>query len=135
MLINKMHKLAILMSRIIDKSITRHKHVAAIIKNGKIIKIRVNNPDLHAETQVIKSYSNPDIVFVIRFENGIFKNSKPCIDCLNNLKKNNVKKIAFSTGNTNLPFVVQNIKYVNTEWKSQLRRNMINPLRHFRTNR
>ena len=125
MLINKMHKLAILMSRIIDKSITRHKHVAAIIKNGKIIKIRVNNPDLHAETQVIKSYSNPDIVFVIRFENGIFKNSKPCIDCLNNLKKNNVKKIAFSTGNTNLPFVVQNIKYVNTEWKSQLRRNMI----------
>lgn len=135
MLINKMHKLAILMSRIIDKSITRHKHVAAIIKNGKIIKIRVNNPDLHAETQVIKSYSNPDIVFVIRFENGIFKNSKPCIDCLNNLKKNNVKKIAFSTGNTNLPFVVQNIKYVNTEWKSQLRRNMINPLRHFRSNR
>lgn len=129
MLINKMNKLAILMSRNIHKSFTHHKHVAAIIKNGKIIKIRVNNPDFHAETQVIKSEPNPYIVFVIRFENGIFKNSKPCADCLSELKKNNVKKIAFSTGDIQQPFVIHNIKNVNTEWRSQLRRNMVDPFR------
>jgi len=129
MLINKMSKLANLMSRNIHKSMTHHKHVAAIIKNGKIIKIRVNHPNFHAETQVIKSEPNPDIVFVIRFENGIFKNSKPCCDCLSELRKSNVKKIAFSTGDDATPFVIHNINNVNTEWRSQLRRNMIDSVR------
>jgi hypothetical protein len=125
MLVNKMTKLAILMARNIHKSMTHHKHVAAIIKNGKIIKIRVNHPNFHAETQVIKSEQNPDIVFVIRFENGIFKNSKPCSDCLSELRKNNVKKIAFSTGDKTKPFVIHNINEINTTWQSQLRKNMI----------
>jgi hypothetical protein len=112
------------MSRKIYKSPTKHKHVAALIKSGKIINIRVNNQDLHAETQVMKNRTEGDFVFVVRYENGNFKNSKPCIDCINELKKyKKIKKVAFSTGDFNVPFIIQNINNIETTWKSQYRRN------------
>ena len=89
---NKLEKIARLISRNIYKSPTKHKHVAALIKSGKVINIRTNSKDLHAETQVIKNINEGDIVLVIRYENGIFKNSKPCIDCVNELRRNKIKK-------------------------------------------
>jgi hypothetical protein len=123
MKVNKLSKIAWIISRKIYKSPTKHKHVAALIKNGKVMNIRTNMQDLHAETQVIKNKIEGDIVFVIRYENGYFKNSKPCIDCINALKKYNIKKIAFSTGDINNPFVIEGIYDIQTTWKSQFRRN------------
>lgn len=123
MKVNKLSKIAWIISRKIYKSPTRHKHVAALIKNGKIMNIKANMQDLHAETQVIKKNIEADIVFVVRYENGSFKNSKPCIDCLNTLRKKNIKKIAFSTGDILNPFVIEGINNINTTWKSQFRRN------------
>lgn len=120
---NKLLKIAQIISRTIHKSPTKHKHVAALIKNGKIVNIRVNLQDLHAETQVIKNKCNGDIVLVIRYEKGIFKNSKPCVDCIDTLRKNNIKKIAFSTGDREYPFIIDNINNIHTTWKSQFRRN------------
>jgi len=128
MKINKLYKLADIISRQIHKSPTKHKHVAALIKSGKIINIRVNVQDLHAETQVVKHKSDGDIVLVVRYENGHFKNSKPCIDCVNELKKYKIKKVAFSTGDFNVPFVIENIDHIQTTWKSQYRRNFYNIL-------
>ena len=119
---NKLEKIARLISRNIYKSPTKHKHVAALIKSGKVINIRTNSKDLHAETQVIKNINEGDIVLVVRYENGIFKNSKPCVDCLNALKRNNIKKIAFSTGDVLRPFIIDNIENISTTWKSHFRR-------------
>ena len=55
MKVNKLSKIAWIISRKIYKSPTKHKHVAALIKNGKVMNIRTNMQDLHAETQVIKN--------------------------------------------------------------------------------
>ena len=119
---NKLEKIARIISRNIYKSPTKHKHVAALIKSGKVINIRTNSKDLHAETQVIKNINEGDIVLVIRYENGIFKNSKPCIDCLNALRRNKIKKIAFSTGDVLTPFIIDKVLNISTTWKSHFRR-------------
>jgi len=123
MKLNKIYRLAILMSRIIDKSITHKKHVAAIIRNGKILKARPNCAGFHAETQVIKNQKNKDSVMVIRYENGIFKNSKPCKHCIDSLKATKIKKIIYSTGDSNQPFVKENINNITNDWIAPMKKN------------
>ena len=128
MKINKIARLASLISRHIEKSTTNKKHVAACISNGKITFIRNNSAGIHAEYlcayDYAKFYSKScSIILVIRFENGIYKNSKPCKDCILKLKKN-VKKIIYSTGNSNNPFTEEKINNISNTWRSSFNKNL-----------
>lgn len=123
MKMNKIYRLASFLSRFIEKSTTNKKHVAAVIKNGKIVTIRNNTPGIHAEYLAVidslKSYKVCKTVLVIRYENGIFKNSIPCKECIEKLKLN-VKKVIYSTGNKNCPFVIKKIDDICNDWQSNL---------------
>lgn len=127
MKLNKISKLASIIARYVHRSTTKQKHVAAIIKNGKIINVRNNSPGIHAECLVVNSVNKKEIhktVLVIRYENGVFKNSKPCKECICKLKKN-VKQIIYSTGNKILPFVIEKMENISNNWQSNLiRRNI-----------
>lgn len=123
MKMNKIYKLASIISRFINKSTTNKKHVAAVIKNGKIVNIRSNTPGVHAEylavIDALKCYKSCKTVLVIRYENGLFKNSLPCKECIEKLKLN-VKKIIYSTGNSNCPFIIKRMNEVYNDWQSNL---------------
>jgi len=128
MKLNKIFRLASLLSRCVEKSTTQKKHVAAVIDNGKIQCIRPNNPGVHAEFLSFSNFSNYKnnkskksckILLVIRFENGMFKNSKPCKECIEKLKYH-VKKIIYSTGDISNPFVCEKLDNLENNWQSNL---------------
>jgi hypothetical protein len=123
MKMNKIYKLASIISRLVEKSTTNKKHVAAVIKNGKIVNIRSNTPGIHAEylavVDALKFHKNCKTVLVIRYEKGIFKNSLPCKECIEKLKLN-VKKIIYSTGNNNCPFIIKRVDEISNDWQSNL---------------
>lgn len=121
--LNKVYKIASLLSRTIEKSNTSRKHIAAIIKSGKILKSRTNTAGFHAETQVLKNCKTRDFIIVIRYENGLFKNSKPCKECIEYLKKHNVKKVIYSTGDQEKPFAIEKVYDLCNTWISALSKN------------
>jgi hypothetical protein len=127
MKLNKISKLASIISRHIHRSTTKQKHVAAVIKNGKIINVRNNSPGIHAECSVVNSLNKKEMcktILVIRYENGIFKNSKPCKECICKLRKT-VKQIIYSTGDDMYPFIIEKLEDMKNEWQSNLiRRNV-----------
>lgn len=97
-----------------------NKHSAALIKNNKIYAIAINDIvktvefinhsgrlncrkiTRHAEENVffktkIKNVKNLDII-VIRINSKLeLRNSKPCVHCLEKLKKYNIRKVYYST--------------------------------------
>jgi hypothetical protein len=132
MKLKKIFSLASILSRFINKSTTQKKHVAAVIENGKLHYVRPNNPGVHAEylsyisyyncskcSKLSKNKKNCKILLVIRFENGIFKNSKPCKECIEKLKYS-VKKIVYSTGDPLRPFVCEKLNSLENSWQSNL---------------
>jgi late competence protein required for DNA uptake (superfamily II DNA/RNA helicase) len=132
MKLKKIFSLASILSRFINKSTTQKKHVAAVIENGKLHCVRPNNPGVHAEylsyisyyncskcTKNLKNKRNCKILIVIRYENGIFKNSKPCKECIEKLKYF-VKKIVYSTGDPLRPFVCEKLDNLQNTWQSNL---------------
>ena len=123
MRLNKIFKIASILSRSIDKSNTEKKHIAAIIKSGKILKSRTNTAGFHAETQVLKNIKSKDILIVIRYENGMFKNSKPCKECIDHFKKVKVKRVIYSTGDRTNPFVIEKVYNLCNNWISSLSKN------------
>ena len=124
---NKVIRLASLISRSIEKSTTVRKHVAAVIQNGKIKIIRHNTPGIHAEYLAVHDYkkvmkekkSSCKTVIVIRYENGFYKNSKPCHECICKLKSS-VKNIIYSTGDEHNPFCMEKIHNIENKWQSNL---------------
>lgn len=137
MKLNKIVKLASILSRFVEKSTTQKKHVAAIIENGKIQYIRSNAPGIHAEYMSYLSYISYQLkcknckykpyknikisktLLVIRYENGLFKNSKPCKECIEKLRCN-VKKIIYSTGDQSNPFICEKLSELENSWQSNL---------------
>lgn len=123
MKMNKIYKLASIISRLVEKSTTNRKHVAAVIKNGKIVNIRSNTPGIHAEylavLDALKWHKTCKTVLVIRYDKGLFKNSLPCKECIEKLKLN-VKKIIYSTGNSKCPFIITRIQDISNDWQSNL---------------
>lgn len=100
--------------KIAEKSCVNQKHSAAIIKNGEVINIGYNKycssfakkSTIHAEMDVLmnlkKKYkkhllTNIDIVIIrISSKGSILKNSRPCNQCLNILKKFNIRRVYYS---------------------------------------
>lgn len=124
---NKVKRIASLISRSMEKSTTARKHVAAVIQNGKIKIIRHNSAGVHAEYLAVFDYqknigdrkSSCKTVMVIRYENGFYKNSKPCFECICKLK-NNVKNIIYSTGDETNPFCMEKMDSIENNWQSNL---------------
>lgn len=129
MKLNKITRLAWFLSRFINKSTTNKKHVAAVINNGKVHHVKPNNPGLHAEylsyldfqthncNKIVSKYCKT--LIVIRFENGTFKNSKPCKECIEKLKLK-VKRIIYSTGDQSCPFICEKLSEIKNSWQSNL---------------
>lgn len=103
------------------KSILNHKHGCIIVFRNEIITrgynkvINFNNKykSIHAEMDALTKLSNITkfnnknirkncILYVVRIQNGSndLKMSKPCINCTNNIIKNNIGLTYYSTNNT-----------------------------------
>jgi len=102
--------------KIAEKSDVNQRHSAAIIKNGKIIDMGFNKycsfakkSTIHAEMDVLsnlkKKYKNTSSfngldIIIIRIGNCnnsfVLKNSRPCNQCIDYLKKYNIKKVYYS---------------------------------------
>lgn len=101
---------------IAQKSNVNQKHSAALIKNGKILNYGYNKytsfatkSTIHAEMDALltlialkKKFKkhhllNMDIIIIrISSKNHILKNSRPCNDCIDNLRKYNIRKVYYS---------------------------------------
>lgn len=104
-----------LLLQIIQKSDVRIKHAAAIIKGRKILICGINYINntitidgngystFHAEANAIYKLSGKmrhrlkgaDMV-VLRAENEIIKNSRPCSVCLENMQKVGINRVYYS---------------------------------------
>lgn len=105
-----------------NKSLLIHKHGCIIVYKNKIVstgynKYSINNnktyTSIHAETDAIskliknnkfqnKGVRNNCSLYVVRIQNGTnkLKMSKPCKNCIENIKKYNIGMIYYSTNGT-----------------------------------
>lgn len=96
----------------LTSSVKRGKHCALILdEESNILEMFVNtyndegNNSIHAESGAINNYfkKNERIdncwMLVIRGNMlGDITMSRPCLNCYNNIKKHNIKKVVWSTG-------------------------------------
>jgi deoxycytidylate deaminase len=91
-----------------QKSTMTSKHGSIAVVGGKIISKGFNNLLYHAEMSIFKNIKplrrmKKLDVYVVRINaKGELNNSKPCSNCLNNLKKLNIGKIYYSDENGNI---------------------------------
>lgn len=125
--------LALKLLEITYKSTTSKKHAAAIVKNNRLLYKRSNFQGMHAEENVLRflERSKPSnkngiykekIIIVIRCENNILKYSKPCKHCIELLKKNNIKKVVYTTGDIDNPIAIENVNNMESNWTTPLSR-------------
>jgi deoxycytidylate deaminase len=109
------------------KSPTSKKHAAAIVKNSRLLYKRSNFQGMHAEENVLRFLNKngiykEKIIIVIRCENNILKYSKPCKYCIELLKKNNIKKVVYTTGDNDNPIAIENVNNIENNWTTPLSR-------------
>jgi deoxycytidylate deaminase len=87
-----------------------HRHACALVMGGKIMSIGINTYERdskHAEKNAIENFLRSEkgrlnrcILIVIRLgKSGEVQSSKPCCDCVNMIKRHNIKRIFYSTYN------------------------------------
>jgi deoxycytidylate deaminase len=89
--------------------ISQH-HASCLIKGGKIISISCNLVSIHAEEQVLRRLAKPtrgrtrlySVRVTILEGVPIFQYSKPCRDCIIQLKRYGVKLVTYSTSDGRL---------------------------------
>ena len=78
-----------------------YKHAACLVRGGKIIKIGINSPFIHAEEKILKYKNKGVTLYVIRIivSDGeiVLKESKPCRDCSKLINDYGIKKVVYST--------------------------------------
>jgi|TARA_B110000238_G_C16110905_1_gene432646 deoxycytidylate deaminase len=116
------------------KSILNHKHGCVIVYRNQIITrghnkvLNFNNSfkSIHAEIDAllkltkINKFTNKNIrnnctLYIVRIQNGSgkLKMSKPCINCINNIIKNNIGVTYYSTNKTFIDdLICQYIKFI-----------------------
>lgn len=113
------------------------KHAAALVKHGKIYYWSVNdNSDYysHAETSLLYKFEkkwlkSPQLskkkkmskynIYIIRVKKDNLALSKPCLHCIEQIKKRNIKKIYYSVENN---IVCEKSKYITTRHISRRNR-------------
>ena len=84
--------------------------------------------DKNIEIPLKKNLSKISIIVIRIDKNNELKNSKPCYDCIQTLKQYGFKKICYSTGDKKCPFIIERIKNIENNHRSQMTRhiNLIN---------
>lgn len=94
-----------------EKADTKHQHGAVIVRSGRVLATGFsrmkNDPknitqapsfcSTHAEIDALKK-CNPEgaDIYVARIKNNYSKNSRPCFNCLINLKEAKIRNIYFT---------------------------------------
>ncbi len=111
-----------------------HNHVCLLVCNKKIYSCGTNNsrtsfnfngnkykfPSCHAEIEAIfkilsikKKVKKKFDLYVSRIKNEHFKNSKPCVDCMNFIKNIGcIKRIIYTTGTKEI-YNIEKINNIN----------------------
>lgn len=90
-----------LAKRLAQKSDNQFKHAALILSSGRLIGQGYNSTTQHAESRAIKQAKNLTLIkkstlISIRVnETGEFRNSRPCIWCLEGMKDAKIKRVIF----------------------------------------
>ena len=89
----------------------RNQHSSAVIYKNKILSIGINHfvnnisprSTIHAEVDALfkykkikNYYKNVELIVIRTNKTSKLINSKPCSNCMDNIKKLNIKKIYFS---------------------------------------
>ena len=96
-----------LLRNLASNSTMKHRHACAIIKNDKLFSVGVNKYlnikqckiSLHSEIDAMASCKNlkgKDILIIRYSSDNKLRMSKPCVNCLKQIKKNGIKKVYYS---------------------------------------
>lgn len=111
-----------------------HNHYCVLVHNKKVYSSGINNyrtkftidenryyfPSCHAEIEAImkilpnkKNLSKKFDLYVSRIKNDEFKNSKPCLHCINFIKNIGcIKRVIYTTG-TNEIYTIEKVNSIN----------------------
>lgn len=101
----------------------RCRHLAIAIKNGKPVSKMyynyIHRTMFHAETNLInhkgfRKVSNITILVIRISKSGKLLYSKPCIICIQDIKKFGFRKVCYSTGNEDEPFITEKINRISS---------------------
>lgn len=98
------------LKKIANNSDIYYQHAAGIIQNNKLISSGINkfaavkSPQykrtIHAEISAFYNVSKKSLkgldVIVIRIKNNMLKNSRPCNNCIDKLRKVGIRKVYYS---------------------------------------
>jgi cytidine deaminase len=94
------------LKKIAIKSLVNSKHAAAIIKNNKLYyttnnKFTTTVRTIHAEINIFynipkMSIKNIDIIVIRISKSYELRNSRPCNDCIDKLRKMGIRKVYYS---------------------------------------
>lgn len=114
------------------RSVVQYKLAACIIKNNKIIGKPRTNALHHAEVNVIndikinnllnKKQKNYDILVIRLDKHGSTGNARPCLNCLELMKKIGIHKIYYSIENDKI--ISENVKKMVSIHKSSVARTL-----------
>ena len=115
----------------VNSTCKKHKHSAAIFDKNNIFSIGFNhyiNGDLmtlHAEIHAISRLPRDLIygkwIMVIRVNTkSELKNSRPCNECIDKLKKKGIKKVFYSNDDGKIIIeIVNDMKYIHTSYRNR----------------
>jgi hypothetical protein len=64
----------------------------------------------HSEINFIINKGAPDILFVVSPYRNRFRYSRPCSNCIKFMRFHRVKYVVYSTGDSSIPFIIENVK-------------------------
>jgi deoxycytidylate deaminase len=101
-----------------------NKHAAGLLYNKNIVYYGINKyikkneyyKTIHAEVNLLKSIpfiklNGRDIIVIRVNKNGRLRNSRPCNDCIDILKKLGIRRVHYSDSDGNI--LVEQVEYMN----------------------
>lgn len=104
-----------------------YKHAACITIGGKIVGIGVNDSYYHAEHNAIKNCGLKKLcgtgkakIYVIRVaSNGGYAMSKPCVHCLNTIKKYKIRCLLYTDCNLIVSSLTKHVETVHVSYANR----------------
>lgn len=63
----------------------------------------------HAEARFIKDYWSPDTIFVVSPYKNRYRYSRPCSNCVKFMRICGVINVVYSTGDSGIPFIIEDV--------------------------
>ena len=64
----------------------------------------------HSEINFIINKGAPEILFTVSPYRNRFRYSRPCSNCIKFMRFHGVKNVVYSTGDSNTPFIIEDVK-------------------------